>query len=131
MSAETDARSVPLTANEQAQAVYKAIFTFKEDTGLTYEDLSEILGKDGSTWKRWNRDKAIPLKDKHLREAVSHFIAIFRSLGAMFGNKNDRTLWLKTEHPDFEKSPLALMMQDFRGLIQVRTYLDYVRGRGA
>ncbi|HYX34761.1 MAG TPA: MbcA/ParS/Xre antitoxin family protein [Oligoflexus sp.] len=131
MGAELVKSKTDFSPEREAKAVYKAIFTFKDDARLTYEDLSKILSKDTATLKRWNKDKLIPLKDKHLREAISNFIAIFRSLAAMFSDKGDRALWLKTPHPDLHGSPLDMMTESFQGLLHVRAYLDYVRGRGA
>jgi hypothetical protein len=131
MGAELVKSKTELSPEGQAKAAYKAIFTFKEDARLTYDDLSRILSKDTATLKRWSQEKLVPLKDKHLREAVSNFIAIFRSLAAMFSDKDDRALWLKTHHPDLRMAPLEMMKDSFQGLLHVRAYLDYVRGRGA
>lgn len=131
MGAEIAKSKAELSPEGQARAAYKAIFTFKEDARLTFDDLSKILSKNEATLKRWSKDKMVPLNDKHLREAVSNFIAIFRSLAAMFSDKGDRALWLKTVHPDLNMAPLDLMKESFQGLLHVRAYLDYVRGRGA
>jgi hypothetical protein len=131
MGAEVATSKAELSPEGQARAVYKAIFTFKEDARLTFDDLSKILSKNDATLKRWGKEKHVPLNDKHLREAVSNFIAIFRSLSAMFVDKSDRAQWLKTIHPDLNMAPLEMMKDSFQGLLHVRAYLDYVRGRGA
>jgi YD repeat-containing protein len=131
MGAEVAKSKAELSPEGQARAVFKAIFTFKEDVRLTYDDLSKILSKNDATLKRWHKDKLVPLNDKHLREAVSNFIAIFRSLSAMFSDNSDRAQWLKTVHPDLSMAPLEMMKESFQGLLHVRAYLDYVRGRGA
>ncbi len=131
MGAEGAKSKAELSSEGQGRAVYKAIFTFKDDVRLTFDDLSKIFSKNEATLKRWSKEKLVPLSDKHLREAVSNFIAIFRSLAAMFGDKSDRALWLKTAHPDLNMAPLEMMKDSFQGLLHVRAYLDYVRGRGA
>ena len=119
---------------KEEKIVFKAILTFQEEMGISDDDLGRILSKDRSTIHRWKAESRIPgvLSDKHLREAISHFIAIYRSLGAMFINKNDRKLWMTTDHPDFaNNTPLDVIEESFEGIINLRRYLDYIRGRGA
>ena len=124
MGADQVKAKAKFTSEQEGKAVYKAIFTFKEDARLTYEDLSNILSKDSATLKRWNKEKFVPLKDKHLREAVSNFVAIFRSLAAMFSDKDDRARWLQAPHPDLIVSPLDMLRESFQGLLHVRAYLE-------
>ncbi len=115
-----------LTSREQQAAVCKAILTFKNDINLSYQDLGNVLGEDGETWNHWLTEKSVPLEGS-VRECVSHFLAIFLRLAAMFQDKSDRNSWLRTPHPDFElKSPLSLIMEGKSGLENVRIYLENV-----
>jgi hypothetical protein len=117
---------------KEARAAWKVVVTFQNELEISGDTLGKILSKERGTIQRWKKDQKIPLSsDKFLREAVSNFIAIYRSLGAMFANKNDRKIWMETTHNDFNEAPLNVMKESFSGLIQLRKYLDYIRGRGA
>jgi uncharacterized protein (DUF2384 family) len=132
MSAETVRELSPAEkAEKQNQAVCRAIFAAQEDLDIDDKTLRKILGgRSLKTISRWKEDGEIPKLEGHLREATSHFIAILRSLAAIFSNSKDRSAWIKTPHPELEHPPIELMCS-FTGLSQVRQYLDYVRGRGA
>ncbi|WP_141732473.1 antitoxin Xre/MbcA/ParS toxin-binding domain-containing protein [Oligoflexus tunisiensis] len=120
-------------AEKQNRAVCRAIFVTRQDLGLKTVDLAKILDVNVRTINRWENEELIPGLDekRHLREAASHLIAIFRSLAAMFSSAQDREAWIKTAHPELVDAPLEIMKGSMEGLIQVRRYLDYVRGRGA
>ncbi|MGQ0572466.1 MAG: MbcA/ParS/Xre antitoxin family protein [Armatimonadota bacterium] len=49
----------------------------------------------------------------------------------MFTNPKNQRAWLNAVHPELGKAPLELLATSMEGLILVRQYLDYVRGRGA
>lgn len=119
--------------DKQNRAVTRAIFASRDDLKLTTADLARIFSVEPKTLGRWEEEERIPAlgRDHHLREAASHYIAIFRSLSAMFSNAQDRSAWIKTAHPELTKVPMEIMKSSMEGLIQVRRYLDYVRGRGA
>ena len=64
-------------------------------------------------------------------EAVIHLLAVHRSLEAMFTEAAHQLAWLTTPHPELSSAPIKLMEKSTEGLVYVRRYLDYARGRGA
>jgi len=131
MSAETAQTISPEErAIRESQVVCRAIFVLQEDLNLKVKDLEIILGVDRKTLGRWKEKGAIPNLSGHLRQATSHLISIYRSLLAMFSSPIDRRQWIHTGHMELILPPVELI-RDLEGLIRVRRYLDYVRGRGA
>lgn len=49
----------------------------------------------------------------------------------MFQDPVHQLAWLTHEHPELNGVPEEIMANGIDGLIFVRQYLDYVRGRGA
>lgn len=64
-------------------------------------------------------------------ERLLHFIAIHRNLEAIFEDPNAQREWLKTYQEDLQSTPLEKISASFDGLLFVRQYLDFMRGRGA
>lgn len=132
MGAKVSPQMTPEERTERESAIVcKTLFQIQGDFDLKDADMSKMLDVSKKTLDRWEGDGKIPSLTGHLREASSHLIAIFRNLITMFSNQLDRQAWLKTKHPQLEKTPIELMRESFEGLIHVRRYLDFVRGRGA
>jgi len=96
--------------------------------------ISRILHLSPTTINGWIRKGQVPVTGRNLSpevEAVTHLLAIHRSLSTMFSEPFHQLEWLKTTHPDFGCAPLNRMGESMAGLILVRQYLDYARGRGA
>jgi hypothetical protein len=95
--------------------------------------LSQVLHIPQTTLSKWINDGYIPTKDINSPDvtAITSLIAIHKSLFSMFRQPKDQLEWLTTKHPVFNNEPLNVMSQNFTHLQRVRTYLDYVRGRGA
>ena len=68
---------------------------------------------------------------KNELELLTHFISIHKSLSQMFSSKNNLNSWLNTQHPNLKAVPNELIKKSIEGLIIVRRYLDFQRGRGA
>ena len=49
----------------------------------------------------------------------------------MFENAAHQRAWLTTQHPELDLIPEVVMTESIDGLIFIRQYLDYARGRGA
>jgi len=64
-------------------------------------------------------------------QVIMHLLAIHRSLEAMFENPAHQRAWLTTFHPQINNIPEKRMAESVDGLIYIRQYLDYLRGRGA
>jgi uncharacterized protein (DUF2384 family) len=121
-------------SKEAGAALLKALLRIGDHWHLSASTLASILKKDRSRIAEWQRNGEIP-SNLHgaTREALQNFFAIYRSLCAIFQNSEDQIKWLNTPHPDLDlkKEPIGLMQDSMKGLIEVRVYLDYVRGRGA
>lgn len=124
--------SITLGSIEGQRALAKALFKIKENWDLKFVTLSKILRKNRSSLKEWESDGSLPLKvGQPAIEILQHFLAIYRSLSAMFSASSDQIAWLNSVHPQFGKAPIDMMSESLDGLITIRKYLDYVRGRGA
>jgi Protein of unknown function (DUF2384) len=96
--------------------------------------IARVLHLSPTTINGWIRRGIIPVSERNIPpevEAVVHLLAIHRSLASMFSEPFHQLQWLATSHPDLGFTPLHKMSESLAGLIQVRQYLDFVRGRGA
>jgi len=87
-----------------------------------------------NTVNTWLKNRNVPMSHSSLHpdvQAIIHLLAIHRSLEAMFDDPANQRAWLSTKHPELNGVPEKLMSESFEGLIFIRQYLDYVRGRGA
>lgn len=119
-------------SHEARVLLLKALLRIGEQWGLSLSTLAAILQKDRSRLLEWQRNGEVPASlHGATREASQNLIAIYRSLGTIFQEPDDQLKWLKATHPDLDKKePLQMMQDSMQGLIEVRVYLDYVRGRG-
>lgn len=96
--------------------------------------IANILHLPPNTVNNWLKNGNIPIGNGALHpdiQAIIHLLAIHRSLEAMFEDPTHQVAWLSTMHPELNEVPEILMAKSIDGLIYVRQYLDYVRGRGA
>ncbi len=96
--------------------------------------VAAILHLPANTVNTWLKNGIVPIGSPILHpdlQAIIHLLAIHRSLEAMFDNPADQRAWLSTLHPELNVIPETLMGESIEGLIFIRQYLDYVRGRGA
>ncbi len=96
--------------------------------------IARVLHLSPTTINGWIRRRTIPISSRNLPpdiEAVVHLLAVHRNLAAMFSEPFHQLQWLATSHPDLGVPPFKKMSESLAGLIQVRQYLDFVRGRGA
>ena len=126
--------SLPVMGSEQAKtsAIIKTLSFIKTEWDLSYEKISELAHVPKSTIERWIKEKKIPSTAKTEIDLLVHFIAIYKSLSQMFESKRNLNSWLVSPHPRLNnQKPIELMKSNVEGLIIVRRYLDYTRGRGA
>lgn len=126
--------SLPVMGSEQAKtsAIIKTLSFIKVEWDLSYEKISELAHVPKSTIERWIKEKKIPSTAKTEIDLLVHFIAIYKSLSQMFESKRNLNSWLVSPHPQLNnQKPIELMKSNVEGLIIVRRYLDYTRGRGA
>jgi len=96
--------------------------------------IANTLHIPANTINTWLKKGIVPINSSTLHpdmQAVIHLLAIHRSLEAMFENPAHQRAWLSTHHPELNVIPENLMGESIDGLIFIRQYLDYVRGRGA
>ncbi len=131
ISAETPSGFNPKTAGK---ALAKALNYIKNQWGWSGSKIAEVLHLNSRTLNAWLKNKSVPVESAALSpdiQAIVHLVAIHRSLSAMFASELHQKAWLETSHPELKSSPLEKMSESFDGLLLVRQYLDYSRGRGA
>lgn len=115
-------------------ALVKGLRHLKSRLGWSGTKIASILHLPANTLNNWLEKGRIPIGSKALHpdiQAIIHLLAIHRSLEAMFAEPEHQVAWLVTVHPEIDAIPEKLMGESIEGLIFVRQYLDYVRGRGA
>ncbi len=117
---------------KKTEALIKALKFLKAEWNWSTTKLSDVLNIPQTTLSKWIKDGYIP-KEINSPDvtAIISLISIHKSLFSMFNSELDQIAWLETKHPVFKAPPLEVMSQDSANLVRVRTYLDYVRGRGA
>lgn len=118
--------------NARSAAVAEALSYIKATWNWSGAKIGEVLHVPATTVNNWLAHKSVPAKAPLSPDvqAILTLVAIHRSLEAMFDKSENQLLWLTTKHPDFlGKSPLEQMESSMEGLIGVRTYLDFARGK--
>lgn len=116
------------------RAIHAALRHLMANWKLSVSGIADILHLHANTIKKWLADESVPLGKPPFAphyEALLHLLAVHRSLSAMFSRPENQRAWLETKHADFGLAPFERMRESTEGLILVRQYLDYVRGRGA
>lgn len=131
MITEREAFNETKKANTVNSALYKTLKFIKDDWNLNYDEMAELTHVPSSTLQRWMKDETDLNNKKTDKELLVHFISIHKSLNQIFTSKNNLAQWLNTTHPALLKPPFTLMKESIEGLIIVRRYLDFQRGKGA
>ena len=121
----------PATAGK---AIVAGLVYLKNRLGWSGTKIASTLHLPPNTVNTWLKNGIIPLHSASLQpdiQAIIHLLAIHRSLEAMFENPAHQQAWLSTPHPELNVIPEKLIAESIDGLIFIRQYLDYVRGRGA
>ncbi|HVE43859.1 MAG TPA: antitoxin Xre/MbcA/ParS toxin-binding domain-containing protein [Gammaproteobacteria bacterium] len=116
------------------QAVAEGLYYLQNRLGWSGTRIAHTLHLPANTMNTWLKKGSVPITSTQLQpdiQAIIHLLAIHRSLEAMFENPAHQQAWLSTFHPELKVVPEKLMAESIDGLIFVRQYLDYVRGRGA
>jgi hypothetical protein len=126
--------AISLRSSKARQTVWKAISNIQNKWELNASEMARLLHTKAPTFHSWKTREEVPISQKPLSpdmEVVVAVIAIYRSLSAMFSNPKDQIKWLNSKHPEFQTQPLKFAEESSPNLFQLRSYLDYVRGRGA
>jgi transcriptional regulator with XRE-family HTH domain len=114
---------------ELARALVRLLDLWK----LNSVDQALLLGLSGqsrSTLSRYRRGE--PLADSaDLLARAGHLLGIHKSLRILFPQDRDLAYrWISAPNRRFgERAPLEVMKGGFEGLLAVRRYLDFERGR--
>lgn len=116
------------------QALVDGLIYLKTRWQWSGSKIARLLHLPANTVNTWLKNGFIPIHNVQLSpdvQAVVHLVAIHRSLEAMFENPEHQIAWLTTPHPQLLETPENKMSESVDGLILIRQYLDYARGRGA
>lgn len=123
-----------LNPAKASEAIADGLLYLKDQWDWNGSKIARILHLSPTTINGWIRRKIVPISGNNITpeiEAVIHLLAIHRNLASMFSESFHQLQWLQTSHPDLGVAPLNKMSESLAGLIQVRQYLDFIRGRGA
>lgn len=115
-------------------AIVEGLQYLKNRLNWSGTKIANTLHLPPNTVNTWLKNGIVPISHSKLHpdiQVIIHLLAIHRSLEAMFDDPIHQRAWLSTMHPELNVVPEKLMDESIDGLIFVRQYLDYVRGRGA
>jgi transcriptional regulator with XRE-family HTH domain len=122
----------PRTRESRARLA-KMLVQLLDHWQLGAADQALLLGLSGqsrSTLARYRRGE--PLADSaDLLSRAAHLLGIHKALRILFPHDRDLAYrWVSAPNRRFgERAPLEVMKQGFEGLLAVRRYLDFERGR--
>lgn len=115
-------------------AIVDGLKYLKNRLGWSGTKIANLLHLPANTVNTWLKNEIVPIGGPILQpdiQAILHLLAIHRSLEAMFEDPDHQRAWLSTLHPELNVIPEKLIGESIDGLIFIRQYLDYIRGRGA
>ena len=122
----------PRTRESRVQLA-RVIVSLLDHWQLGSTDQALLLGlsaESRSTLARYRRGE--PLADSaDLLARVGHLLGIHKALRILFPHDRDLAYrWVSAPNRRFgERAPIEIMKQGFEGLLAVRRYLDFERGR--
>ena len=125
--------AVDLRERKSREKLAKLVAALLEHWQLSPADQAALLGlsaQSRSTVARYRRGE--PLGDSaDLIARAGHLLGIHKALRILFPQDRDLAYrWVATPNRRFDgRSPLEIMKQGFEGLLAVRRYLDFERGR--
>jgi hypothetical protein len=125
--------SVDLRERKSREKLAKLVAALLEHWQLSPADQAVLLGlsaQSRSTVARYRRGE--PLGDSaDLIARAGHLLGIHKALRILFPQDRDLVYrWVATPNRRFDgRAPLEIMKQGFEGLLAVRRYLDFERGR--
>jgi transcriptional regulator with XRE-family HTH domain len=128
-----DPSQVDLRERKSREKLAKLVAALLEHWQLSPADQAALLGlsaQSRSTVARYRRGE--PLGDSaDLIARAGHLLGIHKALRILFPQDRDLAYrWVATPNRRFDgRAPLEIMKQGFEGLLAVRRYLDFERGR--
>jgi transcriptional regulator with XRE-family HTH domain len=133
MPADPQPAAPDLKTRESRTQLARLIVQLLDHWQLNAIDQSLLLGlssQSRSTLARYRRGE--PLADSaDLLARAGHLLGIHKALRILFPHDRDLAYrWVSAPNRRFgERAPLEIMKQGFEGLLAVRRYLDFERGR--
>lgn len=127
------APSVDLHSRGSRERLAKMVVSLLDQWKLPPNDQAALLGlsaQSRSTIARYRRGE--PFADSaDLLARAGHLLGIHKALRILFPHDRDLAYrWVATPNRRFgDRAPLEIMKQGFEGLLAVRRYLDFERGR--
>jgi transcriptional regulator with XRE-family HTH domain len=127
------ASAVDPRTRKNREKLARMLVTLLDHWNLPAADQAALLGlsaQSRSTVARYRRGE--PLADSaDLLARAGHLLGIHKALRILFPQDRDLAYrWVTTPNRRFgERAPLELMKQGFEGVLAVRRYLDFERGR--
>jgi transcriptional regulator with XRE-family HTH domain len=128
-----DPSKVDLRERKSREKLAKLVASLLEHWQLSPADQAALLGlsaQSRSTVARYRRGE--PLGDSaDLIARAGHLLGIHKALRILFPQDRDLAYrWVATPNRRFDgRAPLEIMKRGFEGLLAVRRYLDFERGR--
>ena len=126
-------RPVDLHERKSRERLAKMVVALLDHWQLSATDQAALLGlsaQSRSTVARYRRGE--PFADSaDLLARAGHLLGIHKALRILFPHDRDLAYrWVGAPNRRFgERAPLEVMKQGFEGLLAVRRYLDFERGR--
>ncbi len=127
------ATQVDLHSRSSRERLAKMVVSLLDHWSLALNDQAALLGlssQSRSTIARYRRGE--PFADSaDLLARAGHLLGIHKALRIMFPHDLDLAYrWVSAPNRRFgERAPLEIMKQGYEGLLAVRRYLDFERGR--
>jgi hypothetical protein len=122
-----------LSSQDSRKRLAKMVMALFDHWGLSSADQALLLGLSAETRATIARyRKGAPLAENiDLLGRAGHLLGIHKSLRIMFPHDRDLAYaWVTTPNRRFEgKTPLSIMQSGYEGLLAIRRYLDFERGR--
>jgi hypothetical protein len=133
INSAVDYHSVNITAKESRESLAKMVAKLFDYWGISSADQCALLGLAATSRMTLSRyRKGAPLDNNtDLLGRVGHLLGVHKSLRIMFPHNRDLAYrWVTAPNLRFAgKAPLEIMCNGYEGLLAVRRYLDFERGR--
>ena len=122
-----------LQSREGRQRLAQVVLALFDHWGLSSAEQAALLGLspgNRATIARYRRGEPFG-ESRDLIERAGHLLGIHKSLRILFPHDRDLAYtWIKAHNQRLAASPLEIMIaRGFEGLLAVRRYLDFERGR--
>ena len=126
-------RQLNLFPQEVRISLAKQVTKLFDHWGLSPQEQTAMLGlseDNRSTLSRYRKGKPLS-SNRDLLERVGHLLGIHKNLRIIFPHNRDLAYaWISAFNRRFEARPVDVVSErGFEGLLTIRRYLDFERGR--